>query len=395
MAGGSRPPWAARAGAARVMLPPATAAIRFARRRFHPDMLWMKSLHIVFIVTWFRGLFYLPRLFVYRARRPAFHRGTSSSWGATLLGHHEPGTQLLDHRFGVWLWLGSFRGASSWLHAKDALVPLLWATTCGTGASAARTSPPCEPQSASGTFGSTKPRCSCSSPRCCSLSSSPSSAFFASAARARGAAFAGVKFFTRLRICRSRAWGRLLRRNLGDVLSGEPLVAYRLADPVEGGQDLRTGTRMMSTRRCERWRGRAIFRRAEEHLRVNVTAQKSPLRSLEFARLKVKDAVCDLFRDSRRQRPDVNRASPTYGFMSSWRSDKGPLPGHIRRGAFKRGWRMDIAARRCGRASRRESSCVGLEVRRSHCSIQCVAVARCSRKQPRWRAAARLEQTRF
>ena len=30
-------------------------------------MLWYKTLHIVFMVTWFAGLFYLPRLFVYHA----------------------------------------------------------------------------------------------------------------------------------------------------------------------------------------------------------------------------------------------------------------------------------------------------------------------------------------
>jgi len=30
-------------------------------------MLWLKSFHIVFVVTWFAGLFYLPRLFVYHA----------------------------------------------------------------------------------------------------------------------------------------------------------------------------------------------------------------------------------------------------------------------------------------------------------------------------------------
>src|SRR5262244_1723908 len=31
------------------------------------DMLWLKAFHIVFVVTWFAGLFYLPRLFVYHA----------------------------------------------------------------------------------------------------------------------------------------------------------------------------------------------------------------------------------------------------------------------------------------------------------------------------------------
>ena len=30
-------------------------------------MLWVKALHIVFVITWFAGLFYLPRLFVYHA----------------------------------------------------------------------------------------------------------------------------------------------------------------------------------------------------------------------------------------------------------------------------------------------------------------------------------------
>ena len=30
-----------------------------------PPMLWLKAFHVVFVVTWFAGLFYLPRLFVY------------------------------------------------------------------------------------------------------------------------------------------------------------------------------------------------------------------------------------------------------------------------------------------------------------------------------------------
>lgn len=33
-------------------------------------MLWLKAFHIVFVVTWFAGLFYLPRLFVYHALAP-------------------------------------------------------------------------------------------------------------------------------------------------------------------------------------------------------------------------------------------------------------------------------------------------------------------------------------
>jgi protoporphyrinogen IX oxidase len=37
------------------------------RQEFVLHMLWLKAFHIVFVVTWFAGLFYLPRLFVYHA----------------------------------------------------------------------------------------------------------------------------------------------------------------------------------------------------------------------------------------------------------------------------------------------------------------------------------------
>ena len=43
-------------------------------------------------------------------------------------------------------------------------------------------------------------------------------------------------------------------------------------------------------------------------LRVNISAQKSPLTSLDFATLRVKDAVCDRFRDAGGSRPDIDRS---------------------------------------------------------------------------------------
>jgi len=89
-------------------------------------MLWVKSLHIVFMVTWFTGLFYLPRLFVYHAMaddRVSIERFKRMErklyWGIMTPG------AVLTIVFGVWLWLGWFRGASGWLHAKIALVALL------------------------------------------------------------------------------------------------------------------------------------------------------------------------------------------------------------------------------------------------------------------------------
>ncbi len=89
-------------------------------------MLWVKALHIVFMVTWFAGLFYLPRLFVYHAMAddaPSRERFKVMErklyWGIMTPG------AVLTIAFGVWLWLGWFRTASGWLHAKMALVGLL------------------------------------------------------------------------------------------------------------------------------------------------------------------------------------------------------------------------------------------------------------------------------
>lgn len=89
-------------------------------------MLWVKSFHIVFMVTWFAGLFYLPRLFVYHAAaqdRTSLERFKLMErrlfWGIMTPG------AALTIAFGLWLWLGWFRHASGWLHAKIALVGVL------------------------------------------------------------------------------------------------------------------------------------------------------------------------------------------------------------------------------------------------------------------------------
>jgi putative N6-adenine-specific DNA methylase len=82
----------------------------------------------------------------------------------------------------------------------------------------------------------------------------------------------------------------------------------------------------------------------QKSIRVNVTAQKSPLKSLEFATLKVKDAVCDLFRDRVGSRPDVDRAAPDVRIHAFLEEAKGILYLDTSGEAlFKRGWRMDIA----------------------------------------------------
>ena len=89
-------------------------------------MLWIKSLHLVFMVTWFAGLFYLPRLFVYHAMTEdqAWRERFKLMERKLYWGIMTPGG-VLTVVFGLWLWLGWFRGASGWFHAKIALVALL------------------------------------------------------------------------------------------------------------------------------------------------------------------------------------------------------------------------------------------------------------------------------
>jgi putative membrane protein len=88
-------------------------------------MLIVKSLHIIFMVTWFAGLFYLPRLFVY-------HASTDDREGNVrfkvmerklFYGIMTPGA-VLTIASGSWLWIGwGFNGG--WLHAKLLLVAIL------------------------------------------------------------------------------------------------------------------------------------------------------------------------------------------------------------------------------------------------------------------------------
>lgn len=88
-------------------------------------MLWIKSFHIIFMVTWFAGLFYLPRLFVYHAiSEDAPSRERFKLMERKLFyGIMTPGA-VLTIAFGLWLWLGyGFYGG--WLHAKMALVAAL------------------------------------------------------------------------------------------------------------------------------------------------------------------------------------------------------------------------------------------------------------------------------
>jgi len=84
----------------------------------------IKTLHIIFMVTWFAGLFYLPRLFVYHAQAAADDRVGIERFNTMerklYFGIMAPGA-ILTVVFGAWMWLG-YGVTGAWLHAKIALV---------------------------------------------------------------------------------------------------------------------------------------------------------------------------------------------------------------------------------------------------------------------------------
>jgi putative N6-adenine-specific DNA methylase len=94
----------------------------------------------------------------------------------------------------------------------------------------------------------------------------------------------------------------------------------------------------------------------ERTLRVNVSATKSPLKSLDFATLRIKDAVCDCFRDAGGSRPSIDRANPDVRVHAFLEAARGALyldtSGEP---LFKRGWRTGA-----GEAPLRENLAAGI-----------------------------------
>ncbi|HAZ60225.1 MAG TPA: TIGR00701 family protein [Gammaproteobacteria bacterium] len=100
-------------------------------------MLWIKALHLIFMVTWFAGLFYLPRLFVYHAqatdpvsiaRFKVMERRLY--WGITTPGG------VLTLVFGGWLLFAhglAHYADQGWMHAKLTLIAslIIYHVWCG------------------------------------------------------------------------------------------------------------------------------------------------------------------------------------------------------------------------------------------------------------------------
>ncbi|HSY27467.1 MAG TPA: CopD family protein [Burkholderiaceae bacterium] len=91
-------------------------------------MLWVKSLHIVFVVSWFAGLFYLPRILVNLAQETDATATQRLLLMARKLYRFMTLLAVPALAFGLWLWLGYGIGkgpGNEWLHAKLALVVVL------------------------------------------------------------------------------------------------------------------------------------------------------------------------------------------------------------------------------------------------------------------------------
>ena len=127
-------------------------------------------------------------------------------------------------------------------------------------------------------------------------------------------------------------WTAVLRLNLHSRLAQRVLV--RLAHgPYRGEDDL---YQLAAGVRWEQWFG------ARQTFKVEATAQRSPLKSLNFAALRVKDAVADRFRAQGGERPDVDTHWPDARIHLHLTQDRAELSIDTSgEPLFKRGWRED------------------------------------------------------
>ena len=89
-------------------------------------MLWIKTLHIVLITSWFGGLFYLPRIFVNLADETDAAALTRLLRMADKLYRFMTILAVLALGLGLWLWLGYGIGSGAgWMQAKLVVVVLL------------------------------------------------------------------------------------------------------------------------------------------------------------------------------------------------------------------------------------------------------------------------------
>ena len=84
-------------------------------------MLWVKAFHIIFVTSWFAGLFYLPRIFVNHAMETNPEAIQRLTLMEQKLYRFMLPLAVLALGFGLWLWLG-YGITGKWMHPKLTLV---------------------------------------------------------------------------------------------------------------------------------------------------------------------------------------------------------------------------------------------------------------------------------
>jgi len=89
-------------------------------------MLWVKTFHLLFVISWFAGLFYLPRIYVNLAQTSDPTAYDCLVGMARRLYRFMTPIGILALIFGLWLYIGYGIGmGSGWMHAKLLLVVAL------------------------------------------------------------------------------------------------------------------------------------------------------------------------------------------------------------------------------------------------------------------------------
>lgn len=128
------------------------------------------------------------------------------------------------------------------------------------------------------------------------------------------------------------SWRDALRLNLHSRLAQRVLVRL-WHGPYRAEQDLYTAAAEVA------WE---IWFTPRQTIKVELTAQHSPLKSLNFAALRIKDAVCDRFRDKRGERPSVDTQRPDVRLFGHLTTETLTLYiDTTGEPLFKRGWRED------------------------------------------------------
>lgn len=92
-------------------------------------ILWLKAFHVIFMVAWFAGIFYLPRLFVYHAQNDDEKVSEQLKVMERRLLYFVTPFAILTLVFGLalmWIYGAAWLKASAWLHVKLVLVAFLY-----------------------------------------------------------------------------------------------------------------------------------------------------------------------------------------------------------------------------------------------------------------------------